>query len=479
MTDKVRVRFAPSPTGYLHIGGVRTALFNYLFARKYQGEFLLRIEDTDLERSTEESVQVILDGMAWLGLETDDEPVRQSRRNDLYQEHIEKLLAEGKAYPCYCSKEELEAYRKEALKQGRSPKYSGKCREGAQPLPGREPAIRYKAPHAGTTEMIDLIRGPISFENSQLDDLIIRRSFGTPTYNLCVVVDDALMGMTHVIRGDDHINNTPKQILLYEALGYEVPKYAHLPMILGPDKARLSKRHGATSVTAYREMGYLPEAVINYLVRLGWGYGDEEIFSLDELIEKFSLEGVNKSAAVFNPEKLDWLNHHYIKTGDPARLAGLLNEILQKKGVLSEPYPAEKIGYLEDVVKCQQEKRKTLVEMAEMSTYFFEKEVTIDEKAGKKFLKPKALPILEKLALKISSLDRFNEELVQQVFEELMAEEEMKLGKIAQPLRVALTGGTVSPGIFELVTILGKEAVLERIKKAITYINSQPKGSDP
>ncbi len=474
MAEKVRVRFAPSPTGYLHIGGVRTALFNYLFARKEGGTFLLRIEDTDVERSTDESIQAILDGMEWLGLEYDEETVRQSQRNDIYQKHIDRLLAEGKAYPCYCSKEELEERRKEAMKQGRDPKYDGRCRDGADPVPGREPAIRFKAPHTGTTEMIDLIRGPINFDNSQLDDLIIRRSFGAPTYNLCVVVDDALMEMTHIIRGDDHINNTPKQILLYQALGYEVPKYAHLPMILGSDKARLSKRHGATSVMAYKEMGYLPEALINYLVRLGWGYGDDEIFSKEELIEKFSLEGVNKSAAVFNLEKLNWLNHHYIKTGDPGRLARLLNEILVQKGMISEPYPEEKMDYLTEVVKCQQEKRKTLVEMAEMSTYFFEPEITIDEKAGKKFLKPAALPLLEKLMSHFGSLDNFKEESIQKVFEQIMAEEELKLGKIAQPLRVALTGGTVSPGIFELVSVLGKEMVLERMKKAIEYIRNRP-----
>jgi glutamyl-tRNA synthetase len=474
MTDKVRVRFAPSPTGYLHIGGVRTALFNYLFARKEGGGFLLRIEDTDVERSTEESVRAIFDGMEWLGLDHDEEPVRQSGRSEIYQEHIERLLKDGKAYPCYCSKEELEERRKEAMKQGRDPKYDGRCRDGADPVPGREPAIRFKSPHTGTTEMVDLIRGPINFDNAQLDDLIIRRSFGTPTYNLCVVLDDALMGMTHVIRGDDHINNTPKQILLYQALGFDVPRYAHLPMILGPDKTRLSKRHGATSVMAYKEMGYLPEALLNYLARLGWGHGDDEIFSRDELIEKFSLDGVSKSAAVFNPEKLDWLNHHYIKTGDPKRLAGILNEVLVQKGTISEPYPEEKMVYLEEIVKCQQEKRKTMVEMAEMSTYFFETEITIDEKAGKKFLKPASLPLLEKLKAKFDALQEYTVNSVQKIFEEVMEEEEMKLGKIAQPLRVALTGGTVSPGIFELVSVLGKERVLKRMKKAIEYIRNRP-----
>ncbi len=471
MSDKIRVRFAPSPTGYLHIGGVRTALFNYLFARKQGGAFVLRIEDTDTERSTEESIQAILDGMEWLGLGYDEEPVRQSSRTDLYQEHIDRLLAEGKAYPCYCSKEELEERRKQALKEGRDPKYDGRCRDGVDPVPGREPAIRFKAPHTGTTVVHDLIRGGIEFDNSQMDDLIIRRSFGMPTYNLCVVVDDALMGMTHIIRGDDHLTNTPKQILLYEALGFRPPKYAHVPMILGSDKTRLSKRHGATSIMAYKEMGFLPEAMLNYLARLGWGFGDEEIFSLEELIEKFSLEGINKSPAVFNPEKLLWLNHHYIKTGDPKRLAGLFHEMLVEKGVLDSPLGEDRQGYLEEVVKCQQEKRKTLVEMVEESTYFFQDNIEIDEKAGKKVLKAKARPILEKLKAKFSDLEAFTQETLETVFQQMMDEEELKLGKIAQPLRVALTGGTVSPGIFELVSVLGKETVLSRIDKAIDYMN--------
>jgi len=474
MSNKIRVRFAPSPTGYLHIGGVRTALFNYLFARKQGGAFVLRIEDTDTERSTEESIRAILDGMEWLGLDYDEEPVRQSSRNELYQEHIDRLLAEGKAYPCYCSKEELEQRRKEALKEGRDPRYDGRCRDGVDPVPGREPAIRFKAPHTGTTVVHDLIRGPIEFDNSQMDDLIIRRSFGMPTYNLCVVVDDALMGMTHIIRGDDHLTNTPKQILLYEAFGYEPPKYAHVPMILGSDKTRLSKRHGATSIMAYKEMGYLPEAMLNYLARLGWGCGDEEIFSLEELIEKFSLEGINKSPAVFNPEKLLWLNHHYIKNGDPKRLARLFHEMLVEKGVLDVPLGEDRQGYLEEVVKCQQEKRKTLVEMVEESTYFFRDEIEIDEKAGKKVLKAAARPILERLKADLSALTDFNEENLETVFRRIMEEEELKLGKIAQPLRVALTGGTVSPGIFELVSILGKETVLSRIDRAIDYMESRP-----
>jgi len=474
MTGKIRVRFAPSPTGYLHIGGVRTALFNYLFARKHGGSFVLRIEDTDVERSTEASIQAILDGMGWLGLDYDEGPVLQSRRMSLYQEHVERLIAEGMAYHCTCLPEELEERRRQALKEGRTPKYDGRCREGTGNVLGRKAVIRFKTPLSGTTEVADMIHGVITFENSQLDDLIIRRSDGTPTYNFCVVVDDALMGMTHIIRGDDHLNNTPRQILMYQALGYDVPKFAHVPMILGSDKTRLSKRHGATSIMAYKEMGYLPEAMINYLARLGWGSGDQEIFSREELIEKFSLDGIGKSPAVFNPEKLLWLNHHYIKTGDPERLASILNGILVQKGILTEPYPSEKMGYLAEVVKCQQEKRKTLVEMAELSTYFFEREIVMDEKAGKKYLTPENLPLLEDLMSRFAALDDFSVEKIQAIFEQVMAEKETGLGKIAQPVRVALTGGTVSPGIFELVSILGKESVLKRMKKAVEYIRNRP-----
>ena len=469
MSEKVHVRFAPSPTGYLHIGGVRTALFNYLYARKEGGVFVLRIEDTDVARSTEESTRAILDGMAWLGLACDEGPFKQSDRSDIYLEHVERLLAGGHAYHCYCSREELEERRKEALKAGRNPKYDGRCRGGVDPVPGRSPVVRFKAPFDGSTQVNDLIRGAVSFENSQLDDLIIRRSDGTPTYNLCVVVDDNLMGITHVIRGDDHLNNTPRQILLYEAFGFKVPAYAHLSMILGSDKTRLSKRHGATSVMAYKEMGYLPEAMLNYLARLGWGYGDEEIFSLEELIEKFSLEGIGKSPAVFNPDKLLWINHHYIKHGDPQRLAMLLSEILLDKGIVSEPWPEAKMDYLVEIVKCQQEKRNTLVEMAELSTYFFEKNIAIDEKAGKKFLKPTGVPLLKKVMARFRDLDAFTVESVQTALEGIMAEEEIKLGKIAQPLRVALTGGTISPGIYELVAILGKQVVLERMEKAVEF----------
>src|SRR5512137_2732890 len=329
---QMRLRFAPSPTGYLHIGGARTALFNWLLARKTGGTFILRIEDTDVARSTQESVDAILQGMEWLGLDWDEGPFYQSDNFPLYREYVQKLLDEGKAYRCRCTPEELEAKRELAMKEGRKPKYDGTCRS-LNIGPDTPSAVRFRAPEDGATCFDDLIKGPISFSNEELDDLIIQRSDGTPTYNFTVVIDDASMTITHVIRGDDHINNTPRQILLYEALGYPVPKFAHVPMILGADKSRLSKRHGATSVIAYRDQGFLPEALVNYLVRLGWSHGDEEIFSREELVEKFTIEAVGKSAGVFNPDKLLWLNHHYIKEGDPARLAALLLPFLAERGV--------------------------------------------------------------------------------------------------------------------------------------------------
>ncbi len=330
MSD-LRVRFAPSPTGYLHIGGARTALFNYLLAQKQKGTFVLRIEDTDVARSTQESVDAILDAMDWLGLSCDEGPFYQSDRFDLYKEKVQQLVDEGKAYRCYCSAEELDAKREAAMKDGRKPKYDGTCRNRTD-SPDLPYVVRFRLPE-GREEVTfaDQIKGGISFRTEELDDLIIQRTDGTPTYNFVVVIDDAEMGINLVIRGDDHINNTPRQILLYEALGYEVPLFAHVPMILGSDKKRLSKRHGATSVMAYQELGFLPEAMVNYLVRLGWSLGDEEIFSMADLIEKFSLENVGRSAGVFNPEKLLWLNSHYIKTGDPQRLADLLRPFLEKE----------------------------------------------------------------------------------------------------------------------------------------------------
>src|SRR3989338_4953343 len=379
MNQNVRVRFAPSPTGFLHIGGVRTALFNWLFARHNNGVFILRIEDTDQSRSTDESIKAIIEGMHWIGLDWDEGPYRQTERMDIYKSHVEKLLNEGNAYHCYCTPEELEERRKIALSEKRIPKYDGRCRELKVPVQGRRPAVRFKAPHEGETVVDDIVKGRVVYENAQLDDLIIMRSDGWPTYNLCVVVDDATMGITHVIRGDDHLNNTPRQIQLYQAFGYPLPIFAHVPMILGADKKRLSKRHGATSVMAYKDMGYLPEALVNYLVRLGWSYKDQEIFTHQELIEAFSLENCSGSAGVFNPEKLLWLNGVYIRQEKPETLAELVLPFLKNKGI-------ENISHeiLLEGIKISQEKVKTIVEFVEMVDFFF-REVEPDEKLKEKF----------------------------------------------------------------------------------------------
>jgi len=455
---QLRVRFAPSPTGYLHIGGARTALFNYLLARKEQGTFILRIEDTDVARSTQESVDAILQAMDWLGLSYDEGPIYQSDRFDIYRQKVEQLLADGKAYKCYCTQEELEARREAALKAGGKPKYDGTCRDRSD-QPDQPYVVRFRTPQTGTTAFADRIKGTIVFQNDELDDLIIQRSDGTPTYNFVVVVDDATMNVNLVIRGDDHINNTPRQIVLYQALDYPVPEFAHVPMILGADKTRLSKRHGATSVMAYKDMGYLPEAMVNYLVRLGWSHGDQEIFSLEELVEKFSLENVGKSAGVFNPEKLLWLNHHYIKTGDVARLAELLKEFLAADNLSTEQGPD-----LQAVVKTLQERSKTLIEMAQGARFYFVDEVEYEASAVEKFLTADKKEVLECLLHELELCSDLNHDIVEQVFGKVMEATGLKLGKIGPAVRVALVGGTVSPSIFEVITVLGKEAVTKRLQ---------------
>ena len=461
---QLRVRFAPSPTGYLHIGGARTALFNYLLARKEQGTFILRIEDTDVARSTQESVDAILQAMDWLGLSYNEGPFYQSDRFDLYREKVDQLLAEGKAYRCYCTSEELEAKREAALKSGGKPKYDGTCRERTD-QPDQPYVVRFKAPQDGTTSFKDRIKGTISFENDELDDVIIQRTDGTPTYNFVVVVDDATMDVNLVLRGDDHINNTPRQILLYEALGYPVPEFAHVPMILGADKTRLSKRHGATSVMAYKEMGYLPEALVNYLVRLGWSHGDQEIFSMAELEEKFGLDSVGKSASVFNPDKLLWLNHHYIKSGDPARIAGLLKEFLAAESLSTDQGPD-----LVEAVKTLQERSKTLVEMCQGARFYYVSEVAFDEAAVAKALTPDKKEVLEVLIRELEACTDLNHDVVEQVFGKVMEATGLKLGKIGPVVRVALTGGSVSPSIFEVITVLGKETSLQRLRATLkTY----------
>ncbi|MGZ8405224.1 MAG: glutamate--tRNA ligase, partial [Nitrospira sp.] len=334
--SQVRVRFAPSPTGFLHIGGVRTALFNWLFARQQQGVFILRIEDTDQSRSTDESIQAIIEGMKWVGLDWDEGPFRQTERMDLYRAHAMKLLETGQAYWCVCKAEELEARRKEAEAKGLSPRYDGRCRNVKLASPPGDAALRFKAPQEGQTVIEDLIKGKVVFDNTVVDDVIILRSNGYPTYNFSVVVDDALMGITHVVRGDDHLTNTPRQIPIFEALGFTVPRFGHLPMILGADKTRLSKRHGATSIMAYKDMGYLPDAMVNYLVRLGWSHGDQELFTRRELIEKFSWDHVQTSAAVFNPDKLLWMNAEYIKTSPPSEVRQALVPHLEQAGLKDE-----------------------------------------------------------------------------------------------------------------------------------------------
>lgn len=460
----VRTRFAPSPTGYLHIGGARTALFNFLFARHNRGEFILRIEDSDVQRSTEESVEAILNGMRWLGLEWDEGPYLQSSLFEQHRGHANRLLEEkGAAYRCYCTPAELETRRSEALKAGRPPMYDGRCRDSGE-RPGLPYALRFRVPD-GVTSFNDLIKGVISFDNSSIEDFVLIRSDSTPTYNLSVVVDDAAMRITHVIRGDDHINNTPKQILLYRALGFEVPAFAHLPMILGPDKTRLSKRHGAASVTAYRDQGFLPHALVNYLARLGWSCGDEEIFSLDALIEKFTLESVGKSSGVFNPEKLLWLNQHYIKESTPEELKDVFLAQLKRLGV-----DASEDKRVAAIIKTLQERAKTLEEMAASSLFYFTESVKYDEKAARKFLTADRVELFTDLKKRLGALGGFTEEGVEGVFGEILQETGLKLGKLAQPVRVALTGGTFSPGIFETIAAMGRPMVLKRLTEAVRFI---------
>ncbi len=464
MSD-LRVRFAPSPTGYLHIGGARTALFNYLLAKNQGGKFVLRIEDTDLARSTQESVDAILDAMEWLGLSCDEGPFYQTERFDLYKLKIQQLLDEGKAYRCYCSAEELDAKREKAKQAGEKPKYDGTCRNRID-QPDAPYVIRFKLPEGREeTTFVDQVKGSITFRHEELDDLIIQRTDGSPTYNFVVVIDDAEMGINLIVRGDDHINNTPRQILLYEALGYEVPNFAHVPMILGSDKKRLSKRHGATSVMVYKEMGYLPEALVNYLVRLGWSFGDEEVFSMADLIEKFSLKNVGRSAGVFNPEKLLWLNSHYIKTGDPQRLAELLTPFLQEKGIDVTTGPD-----LISVVKGLQERSATLLEMASGAEFYYAAQVSYDEKGAKKFLKTEQEGLFTLLLEKLGGCDDFTEKGLETIFAEVIEQTELKFGKVAQPLRFALTGGAPSPGIYDVLEVLGKDVALQRINQALAAI---------
>ena len=465
----VRTRFAPSPTGMLHIGGVRTALFCWLYARRNSGTFILRVEDTDRERSTEEAVQVILDGMEWLGLKPDEGPYYQTRRMDRYREVIEQLLRESKAYRCYCTKEELEALRAEQMARKEKPRYDGRWRDRTDSRPGVDPVIRFKNPLEGEVVVDDVIHGRVVFDNRELDDLIIARADGSPTYNFCVVVDDMDMKVTDVIRGDDHLNNTPRQINMLRALDATPPVYAHVPMILGPDGAKLSKRHGAVSVLQYREEGYLPEALLNYLVRLGWSHGDQEVFTLEEMAQLFDIKDVNKSASAFNPDKLLWLNQQHMMRAPLYDLALQLKWQLERLEV-----QAKDLKQLEGIVAAQRERAKTLKEMAQASLFFFREFEQYDEKAARKNLSAESRPLLTMARERLVQLTPWTAPGVHAVLEDICTSTGVGLGKVAQPLRVAVSGGAVSPPIDATVALLGREATIGRIDRALEYIGRNP-----
>jgi len=470
--ELVRVRFAPSPTGYLHIGGARTALYNWLFARANKGTFILRIEDTDRTRSTEEAVKAILDGLEWLGLDWDEGPdvdggsgpYFQTERLHIYKEWTDKLLASGKAYYCFCTPEELEAQRKIAAQKKEAPKYNAKCRNLSKVecdklrSSGKPGVIRFRLPDSGVTKVHDLIRGEVSFENEVLDDFVLIKSDSFPTYNFAAVVDDHLMRISHVIRGDDHLSNTPRQILLYQAFGLTPPKFAHIPMIMGPDKARLSKRHGATSVIEYKTMGYLPEAMINYIARLGWGFKDQEIFSRDELIKDFMIEKVQKTPAVFDMVKLNWLNAHYIKNSSLEHIAQLAMPFLE------QAYPGLDKDYAMKVIKCLHDRLKVITDIVPLSEYFFKDAPIVDPDAKTKYLdKPGAKELIAKLRSKLEAIDRFSHDKLEAAFKGLAEESKVKLGEIIHPARALLTGRTESPGIYDIVEVLGKETTIKRL----------------
>ena len=463
----IKTRFAPSPTGYLHVGGARTALFSWLYARKHGGKFILRIEDTDLERSNQDSVNAILEGMTWLGLEYDEGPFYQTHRFERYQEVIQQLFDQGDAYHCYCTKDELEQLRAKQMERKEKPRYDGRCRNVTEPREGIEPVIRFRNPTEGNVVIQDLVKGEIIISNEELDDLIIARSDGSPTYNLTVVVDDLDMGVNHVIRGDDHVNNTPRQINILKALGAELPKYAHVPMILGDDGARLSKRHGAVGVMQYRADGFMPEALLNYLVRLGWSYGDQEIFTVDEMIEFFDIKDINVSASTFNSEKLLWLNHQYIMHSDPARVAHHLSWHMGNLDIDPETGPD-----LVEVVRAQRERSKTLIDMAAESAFFYKEFTDYNEKAAKKNFKLGSDEVLQNLLDQFSELSEWRGDLLHDIVINTAETMQLKMGKVAQPLRVAVTGTSVSPAIDITLTLLGREKTLQRIQRAINHIKT-------
>lgn len=469
----VKTRFAPSPTGYLHIGGARTALFSWLYARRHGGPFVLRIEDTDLERSTPEAVNAILEGMNWLGLDYDEGPFYQTQRFDRYREVLQQLLREGKAYYCYCTRDELDALREEQRRRKEKPRYDGRHRNyQGPPREGVEPVIRFKNPTDGEVVVDDLIRGAIVFQNTELDDLIIARADGSPTYNFCVVVDDMDMGITHVVRGDDHINNTPRQINILKALNAPIPKYGHVPMILGPDGQKLSKRHGAASVMECRDLGYLPEAILNYLVRLGWSHGDQEIFSLDDMVELFDLDACNKAASAINPSKLIWLNKHYLKTLDPAHVARHLSWHIGQLGIDPAEGPP-----LTEVVKAFAERADTLKDLAEAATFLYREFQDYEAKAASKNLVIAAEGPLMRLREALAALSEWKAEPIHETVKQVALQENLALGKVAQPLRVAVSGSSVSPPIDITLELLGQPKTLERIDRALRYLRQGASGN--
>lgn len=465
----VKTRFAPSPTGYLHLGGARTALFSWLLARQNGGKFVLRIEDTDRDRSTREAVNAILQAMEWLQLDWDEGPFYQTQRMQRYREFVRQLLDEDHAYYCYCSREELDHMRGAAIARGDKPKYNGKCRDfTGDPPVGIEPVVRFKNPLQGSVVFEDQVKGRVVVDNSELDDLIIARADGTPTYNFTVVVDDLDMGITHVVRGDDHVNNTPRQINILRALGFRPPIYCHVPMMLGDDGRRLSKRHGAVSVMRYADDGYLPEALLNYLVRLGWSYGDEEIFSRSDMIEKFSLTAVNKAASVFNIDKLLWLNRYYIKQASAKSLADRIGERLTYKGIAVEHGPAPV-----DVVEVLRERAQTLVEMAEKAEMFYTDYDAFDEKAAGKNLRPVIAGPMQAFRDRLEALEDWRVSSIHALVESIAEQFELKIGKIGQPVRVAVTGGGTSPSIGETIYLMGKQRALKGLNRALEYIEKR------
>jgi glutamyl-tRNA synthetase len=468
MAMTVKTRFAPSPTGFLHIGGVRTALFAWLYAKKHGGTFVLRVEDTDRERSTEEAIQVILDGMEWLKLRPDEGPLYQTKRFDRYREVADKLMEDGHAYHCYCSREALDEMRSAQRQRGEKPRYDGRCRDRTEPVAGVDPVVRFRNPDEGTVVVEDEVHGRVEFHNSELDDVVLMRSDSVPTYNFSVVVDDMDMGITHVIRGDDHLNNTPRQMNIYTALGGQPPTFAHVPMILGPDGAKLSKRHGAVSVLEYRQEGYLPEALLNFLVRLGWSHGDQEIFSIEEMIQLFDTADVNKAASSFNADKLLWLNQQYIMKAETRRLALDLWWQLERLGVETAGGPN-----LEHVAEAYRQRAQTMHEMAQSALFFFQDFHEYHEKAAKSHLRPVALEPLTRIRDGLLCLEDWQAKTIHEIVEGPAEALELKLGKVAQPVRVAVSGGPVSPPIDVTLELLGRDKTIERLNRAIEFVEAR------